>query len=281
MIWVSNGRQLKGRGSRTALVALGAAVPLFGLAGALAISAPAGAAGLPAISAVSPDVGPAAGGTTVTVTGTGFTGTTAVHFGSHAAASFDVDSATELTAVSPGGAGVVPGVVDVSVTTSTGATPAVAADRFTYQGSWTAYVTSRSTSSSVTPIDLATGSIGAPIALPATAAPSAVAITPDGVTAYVVGTTGLASPIDVATGTVGTGIVTGDATQAIAVNPDGTAAYAVSATDGRIASISIPGGTSGTVATVGTNLNLVAIAVAPDGRTAYVVSESLGEVIPV
>jgi len=41
------------------------------------------------------------GGTSVTVTGSGFSGATAVNFGSLAATSFSVTSATPLTAVSP------------------------------------------------------------------------------------------------------------------------------------------------------------------------------------
>ena len=38
--------------------------------------------GPPTVTAASPNNGPVAGGTSVTLTGTGFTGATAVHFGS-------------------------------------------------------------------------------------------------------------------------------------------------------------------------------------------------------
>jgi sugar lactone lactonase YvrE len=55
----------------------------------------------PAVTGVSPGSGPTAGGTTVTITGTGFTGATNVKFGTVAAASFTVDSDTQITAVSP------------------------------------------------------------------------------------------------------------------------------------------------------------------------------------
>ncbi|MFF8786351.1 IPT/TIG domain-containing protein, partial [Streptomyces sp. NPDC015125] len=47
----------------------------------------------PVLSSVVPSSGPAAGGTTVTLTGTGFTGATAVRFGG-VSASFVVNSAT-------------------------------------------------------------------------------------------------------------------------------------------------------------------------------------------
>jgi hypothetical protein len=83
----------------------------------------------PAVSAVSPRSGPAAGGTPVTITGTNFVGASSVTFGGMPAASFTVVSAGEITAVSPAGAS---GTVDVVVTTNQGASPANAADQFTY-----------------------------------------------------------------------------------------------------------------------------------------------------
>ncbi|MFD6334919.1 IPT/TIG domain-containing protein [Streptomyces niveus] len=55
----------------------------------------------PTISSVNPSQGPTTGGTTVTLTGTGMTGSTAVRFGSTNATSFTVNSATQITAVSP------------------------------------------------------------------------------------------------------------------------------------------------------------------------------------
>ncbi|MGD0454090.1 MAG: IPT/TIG domain-containing protein [Solirubrobacteraceae bacterium] len=56
---------------------------------------------LPVVSAVSPDSGPAGGGTTVTIAGAALAGATAVELGSTAATSFTVNSATSITAVSP------------------------------------------------------------------------------------------------------------------------------------------------------------------------------------
>ncbi len=64
----------------------------------------------------------------VTVTGTNFTGATAVLFGTTPATSFTVNSATNITAVSPAGTG----TVDVKVTTSNGTSATAAADQFTY-----------------------------------------------------------------------------------------------------------------------------------------------------
>jgi len=81
----------------------------------------------PTVSAVSPTSGPTAGGTAVTITGTNFTGVTAVDFGA-GAASFTVSSATSISATSPAGSG----TVDVTVTTGGGPSATGAADRFTY-----------------------------------------------------------------------------------------------------------------------------------------------------
>ncbi|WP_308124456.1 IPT/TIG domain-containing protein [Streptomyces sp. NEAU-YJ-81] len=62
---------------------------------------------VPVVSGVSPGQGPAAGGNTVTLTGSGFTGATAVRFGAANATTFTVISATQITAVAPPGSGTV------------------------------------------------------------------------------------------------------------------------------------------------------------------------------
>jgi hypothetical protein len=99
------------------------AVPIVLLAG------PASATVLPAVTGISPTSGPTTGNTTVTVTGTGFTGATAVAFGSLAAKSFTVVSDTSLTAVSPAHSASTHAIV---VTTPSGTSKAVAAADFTY-----------------------------------------------------------------------------------------------------------------------------------------------------
>lgn len=85
----------------------------------------------PVVTAVSPSSGSTAGGTSVTITGTGFTAVTGVSFGSAAATSFTVNSSTSITAVAPAGSA---GIVDVRVTSRFfGMSPIGAADEFTYQ----------------------------------------------------------------------------------------------------------------------------------------------------
>jgi hypothetical protein len=87
----------------------------------------------PQVTGISPKAGPLGGGTTVTVTGSGFTGATAVHFGAAASTSVTVVSDTQLTVVSPPVSAAGPTVLDVTVVTPIGGTSATsAADQFTY-----------------------------------------------------------------------------------------------------------------------------------------------------
>lgn len=81
----------------------------------------------PVVTGIVPNFGPDTGGTTVIITGAGFTGTTSVHFGS-VSAIFVVNSDTQITAISPPGNG----VVDVIVTNPGGTSPRSPADLFTY-----------------------------------------------------------------------------------------------------------------------------------------------------
>jgi sugar lactone lactonase YvrE len=113
----------------------------------------------PTLNAVTPDVGPAAGGTQVTISGTNFAGVTAVKFGSRPARSFHVSSESSITATSPPGSG----TVDVTVSTPSGTTATSSGDRFHYErvlwqkgeltpteeGPWSLYLNGVSCASSV------------------------------------------------------------------------------------------------------------------------------------
>jgi serine/threonine protein kinase len=79
----------------------------------------------PDVTGLSPSSGPEAGGTAVTITGTGLGGATGVSFGG-AGAAITGDSATQVTVTSPAGSG----TVDVTVTTPGGT---AAAGQFTYE----------------------------------------------------------------------------------------------------------------------------------------------------
>jgi IPT/TIG domain len=90
---------------------------------------PAAYVAAPTVKRITPTNGSAVGGTTVTVTGTHFTGASAVSFGSVHATSFTVVSAKSISAVSPAQAA---GIVDVTVTTQGGTSAVNSEDRFKY-----------------------------------------------------------------------------------------------------------------------------------------------------
>lgn len=85
----------------------------------------------PTVTAISPASGSTEGGTAVVITGTFFSDATQVQFGGVAAASFTVDSDTQITAYTPANA--IAGEVDVAVTTPEGTTAVTSASQFTYE----------------------------------------------------------------------------------------------------------------------------------------------------
>ena len=98
--------------------------------GIFSYSAPYVFAATSTVSSVSPNFGPAAGGTAVTIIGTNFTTptTTIVDFGGIAATAFTVVSSTSISATSSAGAG----MVDVTVVNASGTSALGAQDHFTY-----------------------------------------------------------------------------------------------------------------------------------------------------
>src|SRR5271155_1819839 len=114
-------------------------VLLCGPAGVVATRAQALAAGAtisgsatliagPAVTAISPNNGPASGGTLVTVSGEGFLAGSTVTVGGAAATSVAVNSSTSITVVIPAG----DGTAEVRVSNSNGASGATPKDQFAY-----------------------------------------------------------------------------------------------------------------------------------------------------
>jgi hypothetical protein len=85
----------------------------------------------PRVTGRSPTIGPASGGTAVSITGTGFTAATAVRFGGADAASFMVNGDTSISAVAPPGS---PETVDVTVASQGGTSATSPIDQFTFVG---------------------------------------------------------------------------------------------------------------------------------------------------
>jgi PKD repeat protein len=84
----------------------------------------------PAVTSVSPTKGPPAGGTSVTINGSGFAGATKVRFGNAGDASYTVVSATKITAIAP--AFTAGQTINIRVTTPSGTSAVVNADRYKY-----------------------------------------------------------------------------------------------------------------------------------------------------
>ena len=98
----------------------------------------------PVVTSITPSVGVAAGGTTVTVTGSGFLGTTGVKFGSATGTSITGNATgTRLTVKSP--PGTLGTTVDIRVVAPGGESPVVTSDRFTYGSGTSITSLSRST----------------------------------------------------------------------------------------------------------------------------------------
>ncbi len=93
--------------------------------GAFSIVAPPA----PTVSSIAPNTGATAGGTSVTITGSGFTSNATVTFGAVSATGVVVNSSTSITVPSPSQAA---GVVNVEVSTIGGTSTAITADQFTY-----------------------------------------------------------------------------------------------------------------------------------------------------
>lgn len=107
-------------------------VRVIAAAGASAVTshdrfAYAAASAIPSVTGITPASGPAAGGTTVTISGSGFTGATAVDFGT-TASTFTVQSDGTIAATAPPGSG----TVDVTVQGPGGTSATQPADQFTY-----------------------------------------------------------------------------------------------------------------------------------------------------
>lgn len=120
--------------------------------------------------------------------------------------------------------------------------------------------------------------------------PYAVAVTPNGSTAWVVDKTGdEVWPVNLANSAVGTPVSVGSSPEAIAINPAGTLALVANtgngSSSGTVSVIQLSSGGGGSVQqtiAVGNSFSLPsAIAITPDGSTAYVADFGAGQVVPI
>jgi YVTN family beta-propeller protein len=142
-----------------------------------------------------------------------------------------------------------------------------------------AYVAVNAGHGVVVPIRTATNRALPPI--PAGHDPIAVAITPDGDTAYVVNQNnpGSVTPIRTATGTALPQIKVGQDPIAIVITPDGKTAYVANESPGSVTPISTATNTA--LPAITTGLHPVGLAITPNGKTVYVVNTSSNSVTPI
>src|SRR5579871_5398245 len=89
----------------------------------------------PRVTSISASIGPASGGTTLTIAGDGFTAADGVYFGATPAASYTINSDSSITAVAPTDtSGTSPDATDVTVTSAGGSSFTSSSDRFTAYG---------------------------------------------------------------------------------------------------------------------------------------------------
>ena len=100
---------------------------------------------------------------------------------------------------------------------------------------------------------------------PINADPDAIAITPNGRTAYVTnGNTDTVIPIDVATNTQGTPIGVGSLPDAIAITPDGQTAYVANYGDSTLTPVNLATNTAESSIPLSTNSQPNTIVITPD-----------------
>ena len=88
------------------------------------------AVGVPQVVKLTPKTGPAAGHTSVAITGSGFTGASAVRFGATPATGVTISSGTSITVLAPAATS---GSVDVTVTGPGGTSATTSADLYKYK----------------------------------------------------------------------------------------------------------------------------------------------------
>ena len=142
----------------------------------------------------------------------------------------------------------------------------------------------------VVPVSTTTGASGAAIGVGLIAwYPTAIAITPNGNTAFVAdsgdslypgpGAVNTVTPVNLVTGRAGSAITVGDNPDGIAITPDGTTAYVTDSGGNTITPITVATDAPGTPIKTGGGPD--AIAITPDGTTAYVANGNANTVTPV
>jgi YVTN family beta-propeller protein len=136
---------------------------------------------------------------------------------------------------------------------------------------WFAYVPDLE-NNTIVPINLMTNTPASPIPNHvSTSGPAGIAITPNGLAAYVTNQdTQNVTQIDLTTNTASALINVGLFPTSVAITPDGQTAYITNSFGESVTPIAISSNTPGADIDLGTNNNPEGIAITPDGSTAYI-----------
>lgn len=205
----------------------------------------------PTVTGVTPTSGPAAGGTTVKIAGSGFGSAPSVTFGGVAATSVTLSSATELSVVTPAGAG----AVDVTVSSAGGDGTKTAA--FTY--------TAAPTLVSASPLQGSTAG-GTTVTITGTGLPSDAQVLFDGVagTGVTVATGGASLTVKSPAHAAGSATIALKLADGTSISLATPFTYTAAATPGQIVSGKVtPGSIALVVFSGGTSDQLITAATGP------------------
>lgn len=213
----------------------------------------------PSVTSVNPLSGGSAGGTIVTIHGSGFTGATAVHFGKTPSLVFTVLNDTTIQATAPIH---VPQAIQITVVTPSGTSPLnPPADYYTYQGDWFAYIPDFG-SANVFPVNTATNVVGLPI--PVQSGPNDVAFVPDGSLAIAVNSeSDSVTLINAATQTPTVSIPIANSFPILAIAPDGSMTAIANYGSGTVTILNL---TTFTTNTVPVGAGPTCVAMIPNGN---------------
>ncbi len=215
----------------------------------------------PTITSFTPTNG--CNGSSITISGTGFNGATAVSFGGTAASSFIVNSDTQISAVYGSGS-----TGNIAVTTPGGSVSSNT--NFTEGAAITSYAyVSNQGNNTVSVINTATSTVTATVNVGNT--PSGVCISPDGKKVYVSnGGSNTVSVINTATNTVTSTIAVGTSPYGICISPDGSKVYVANEMSSNVSVINTVTNTVSATVSAGSHPN--GISISPDGSKVYVVN---------
>jgi YVTN family beta-propeller protein len=160
-------------------------------------------------------------------------------------------------------------------------------------GSWQAIVPSgASGKEALTPLDLASGEALSSVSTPGSREVTAVAISPDARTAYVLSTAfDRLTPVNLTTSPVSPGTPVSlegspppsnpRTPRAIAITPNGRKAYVSDPANDQVLAVNLSGATPTIEAAIDVGMEPDGIAVAPDGTTAYVADAGSGKLTPI